>query len=215
MANILPEDIQSAISILKKVEKYEKSNEYTRLLFIVAIVGIIAIFEGFLAYIIEKYVGTNLTLIFLGDNFKDPILFIGLWITQIAIFSSIIVYSRTNKGLMDIWTPYLEKLAVLWAIAYIGSFLTNVLLLLLHLEQYGPSIWAIFIGFAFLLSAMIIYPLEETQNVRMGLYFLTIINWLLSLILPFINEIYRMLILGMILGSLLLLLAGILHWKAK
>jgi len=211
------DDISNAITILKKVKLYEQSNEYSRFLFIMAIIGIIAIFEGFVAYLIERYVGVSVTKVIVGYGFAgDPVLIIGIWIVQIAIFSSLILYTSIGKGLLDTWTPYLKKMGLVWAIAYLSSFVINVILIQAgkNYEVFGPSIWSIGLGLAFLFSERILKPLGIPKSLSRGFLILTFVMIVNAFIIYFIEKIFAMFIIGMVLGVSLLILAGLLYIKS-
>lgn len=213
MSGTNEEELKQAISILKKVEKWEKSNEYTRFLFIISIIGIISIFEGFLAYITVNYVNEDITSIYIGKKLDDPILTFGFWLIQISLISSLIIYSQTGKGILDTWTPYIRKLAVLWGLIYGFSFLINVVLIFLNFDSLGPTSWSINIGIALFISVIILKPLRETKNLQLGLIILGFISWFLSIALVFIPSEYAMFCLGMTIGFLLLFLALVNYWK--
>jgi hypothetical protein len=147
---------------------------------------------------------------------NDPVLIIGLWTIQIAIFSSLFIYSSTSKGLLDTWTPYLKKLAIVWAFLYLGAFLVNVALIQLGPDQelFGPSIWAICIGLAIFSSGIILKPKIESSSLSKGFYLLTLILFTTSLGILLLDKIYAMFTIGMVIGISLLLLAGYLYYKS-
>ncbi|MFW9930589.1 MAG: hypothetical protein ACFFD1_14465 [Candidatus Thorarchaeota archaeon] len=208
MKSLNQKDIEAAVDILKKVEKFETNHDYQRFLFIVAIVGIIAIFEGFLAYIIERYLDTNITKVYIGYNLKDdPILFIGAWIIQIAIFSSLIIYGRSSKGLLDTWSKQLEKLGLLWGFLYISSFLLNVFAIQFGFSDFGPSIWSIMFSLAFFGSSIIIKKIPNTKKIQFGLIAIGIILFFVAFLLPVIGSYYDMFLLGLTIGISLIILA--------
>ncbi|MHA2366322.1 MAG: hypothetical protein ACXAC7_20365 [Candidatus Hodarchaeales archaeon] len=214
MAKEIPDDVQSAINILKKVEQFEFGHEYRRFLFIMAIVGLVAMIEGYLSYLIHRYVETDYTLVLTGEVIiDDPILTISSWLIQFAIISALLIYTRSSKGLLDTWTPLLRRLGFLWGLVYISSFLINVIMIYFDFEKLGPSIWSFLLGTAFLVSTMIIHPLPKKSTLRFGFYFLTVILWVLSLLLPFVDEQYAMFLVGMVIGLGLLSLSGILYWR--
>ncbi|OLS18461.1 MAG: hypothetical protein HeimC3_49310 [Candidatus Heimdallarchaeota archaeon LC_3] len=213
MSGTTEEELKQTISILKKVEKWEKSNEYTRFLFIISIIGIIAIFEGFLAYITVNYVNVDITSIYIGAKLDDPILTFGFWLIQLSLISSLVIYSQTGKGILDTWTPYIRKLGLLWGLMYIISFAINVGLIFVNLNSLGPTNWSINIGIAIFISVIILKPLEDTKNLRTGLMIIGIITWLLGIVLIYIPSEYAMFTLGMTIGFLLLLLATVNYWK--
>ncbi|MHA2105424.1 MAG: hypothetical protein ACW981_18505 [Candidatus Hodarchaeales archaeon] len=207
------EELKQTIAILKKVENWEKSNEYTKFLFIIAIIGLIAIFEGLLSYLIGKYVETDITSVYIGAKSDDPILLVGVWIIQISLIGSLLIYSQTGKGILDTWTPYIRKLAVVWGIMYVLSFIINVGLIFTNEDNFGPFFWAIDIAIAFFISIIILKPLENTKNIRTGLGIIGLVTLLIGIIILFLPPELTMLTLGMTVGILLLLLAGLNYWK--
>ncbi|MHA1983310.1 MAG: hypothetical protein ACW967_03070, partial [Candidatus Hodarchaeales archaeon] len=179
-------ELKETIAILKKVEKWEKSNEYTKFLFIVAIVGLIAIFEGLLSYLIGKYVETDITSVYIGAKSDDPILLLGVWIIQISLISCLLIYSQIGKGILDTWTPFVRKLAVLWGFIYGLSFIINVGLIFIDAGNYGPFFWAINVAIAFFISIIILKPLENMKNIRNGLGIIGLITLFISVVILFL-----------------------------
>jgi len=197
MGQKLSQDFLDTISILKKVEEYEFGHEYRRFLFIMAIIGLIALFGGYMSYFLNKFVQTDITLILIGaGGNSDPVLFLSSWLIQIAILTSLIIYTKTSKGLLDTWTPFFKSLGIVWGIIYISTFLVNVSMYLISNElgdNWGASLWSFSLGLAFLLSVRVLKPLPHLKLVRQGFIVLTIFLWILSPVLSFIEWEVRML----------------------